>query len=127
MIEYEIKNLVIPTSSHIPAIGSRLYIGTIPDQVTYPCAVMFSISRNEMQEAEVMTERVQFSCYADNLSSATDIADAIRDKVKRFYGNPSTFSTYTIMHSIYDNMVWLYDSSVLKHVKILDMIFIYRR
>lgn len=126
MIETEVRKLVVPTSSAIPAIGNRLYIGGAPTTATYPYAVMFSISRTEMHEAEIPTERIQFSCYADTLSSATDIAEAIRDKVKRFYGSPSG-STYTLLNCVYDNMIYLYDDVNYKHVKILDVFIRYRR
>lgn len=127
MIETEIRNLVIPTSSYITAIGSRLYIGSFPDQVTYPAAVMYSISHEEMHDANIYSDRIQFSCYADYLSSAEEVALGIRDRVKRFYGLPSAASTVTIINSAYDNMAYLYDSGVLKHVKILDMMIRYRR
>ncbi len=127
MIETEIKNLVIPTSSYIPAIGPRLYIANLPDNVTFPCAVMFSISRLEMHEAEVYVDRLQFSCFADHLSSASDIADSIKDRIKRFRGTPSTSSTYTIISAAADQTSYIYDSSLLKHIKILDMLIQYRR
>jgi len=126
MIETEIRNLVIPTSSAIPAIGSRLYIGNLPDVVTYPCVVMFPISRLEMHEAEVCIDRIQFSCFADYLSSASDIRDAIRNTLKRYYGTPSTASNYIFMSCAVDQGIYMYDSSLLKHIEILDMLIQYR-
>jgi len=129
MIETELKQLVIPTSSHIPSIGNRLYIANFPtSSVTYPCAIMYSISRTgEDHGCNLFTDRIQFSVYADTLSSAQTIADAIKDKVKRFVGSPSALSTvYVIINSIFDNMSYMYDDRVLKHVKILDMIIRYR-
>lgn len=127
MIETDIRNIIVPSSSSIPAIGSRLYIGNLPDNVTYPCAVMFSISRLEIPEAEVNIDRIQFSCFADYLSSAADIADSIRDKIKRYYGTPSTTSNYIFSKCSVDQLTYLYDSSLLKHIKILDMLIQYRR
>ncbi|HSW63183.1 MAG TPA: hypothetical protein VLH56_07735 [Dissulfurispiraceae bacterium] len=130
MIETELRKMLVPSSSAIPQIGNQLYLGFIPSSITstaLPFAVMFSISRDEMDEAEVALERIQWSCYADTMSSATEIADAIKDKVKRFYGPPVTGSTYTIVNTYYDNMVYLYDDVIHKHVKILDMLIRYRR
>jgi hypothetical protein len=126
MIETDIKNLIVPSSSSIPEIGLRLYIGNLPDVVTYPCAVMFPISRLEMHEAEVMIDRIQFSCYADYLSSASDIRDAIRNKLKRYYGTPSTASNYIFISCAVDQGSYIYDSSLLKHIEILDMLIQYR-
>jgi hypothetical protein len=126
MIETDIRNIVIPTSSYIPMIASRLYIGNLPDVVTYPCAVMFSISRLEMHEAEVNIDRIQFSCFADNLSSASDVCDAIRARLKRYYGTPSTASNYIFNSCAVDQVSYIYDSSLLKHIKILDMLIQYR-
>lgn len=126
MIETEVRNLVIPTSSYIPAIGSRLYIGTLPDTVTYPAVAMFSISRSEMHESELATERIQFSCYADYLSSATDIADAIKNRVKRFYGTLSTSSTTTFLQCSFESINYQYEAEIQKHVKIMDMFITYR-
>ena len=129
MIETELKHLIIPTSTHIPSIASRLYIANFPtSSVTYPCAIMYSISRyDEDHNCNLFTDRIQFSVYADTLSSAQTIADAIKDKLKRFQGSPSALSTmYVIINSIFDNMSYMYDDRVLKHVKILDMIIRYR-
>ena len=129
MIETELKHLIIPTSSHIPAIGNRLYIAGFPtSSVTYPMAVMYSISRIAEEHGDnLFTDRLQFSIYADYLSSASDIAEAIKTKLKRFVGSPSTLSTtYVVINSIFDNMSYMYDDRVLKHVKIMDMIIRYR-
>ena len=125
MIESYIRKLVVPTSSHIPAIGSRLYTPMLPQTVTYPCAVFYSVSREEMHEASLMTDRIQFSCYAETLSSATAIADAIRDKLKRYIGPAYTGSTVSIIRSWVDNMVYIYDENINKHIKILDMFIQY--
>lgn len=126
MIETDIKNLIVPTSSAIPAIGSRLYIGSLPDLVTWPAVVMYSISRiNEVHEANIFSERIQFSIHADYLSSATDIADDIKDKLKRYYGAPST--SYRIINSFFENMSYLYDDLNLKYVRILDMFVRYMK
>ena len=126
MIESMIKYLVVPTSSAIPAIASRLYIGSLPDEVTYPCAIMYSVSRTEdMFESNIKTERFQFSCYAETLSSATSIADSIKDKIKRYYGQPSTDYSYRIVNAWFDQMNFLYDDGVLKYVRILDMMIRY--
>jgi hypothetical protein len=127
MIETDIVNLVIPTSSHIPEIGNRLYIADNPtSSVTYPMAIMFPISRVEdMFESRVKTERFQFSCFADTLSSATIVAEAIKDKIKGYFG--STVSTsYMFINCWFDNMTYIYDDSVYKHVRILDMMIRYR-
>jgi hypothetical protein len=122
MIETAIKYLVCPSSTTIPAIATRLYVGTLPDIVTYPCAIMYSISRTEdMYESNIRTERFQFSCYAETLSSATSIADSIKDRIKRYYGQPSTAYAYRIISAWFDNLTFLYDDSVLKYVRILDM------
>ena len=126
MIDKQLKDFVIPTSTYIPSIGTRLYQDQLPDTVTYPCAVMFSVSRNEYHEAEVYSERFQFTAYANTKSSAYDIIDSIKSRLKRFYGRFSTSSTYTIIGSQVDNVGYLYDSSVLKHVEILDMLITYR-
>lgn len=126
MIETQLRNLIVPSSSHIPEIGSRLYIGGFPDEVTYPAVAMFSISRfDQMHDAPIQTERIQFSCYANYLSSATIIADAIIAKVQRYTGQESTTEDYKILNSIFDNMTYLYDDSVLKYARILDMIIRY--
>lgn len=125
MIESELHKLICPTSSSIPAIGNRLYIGTLPDTLVYPCVVMYAISRTEMQEAKMPVERIQVSAYANYLSSATDIIDAVRDKCKRFYGPTYTGSTYSIVKCLFDNMTYLYDDVVDKHVKILDLLVFY--
>jgi hypothetical protein len=127
MIATDIRNFVVPTSSHIPSLGTRLYLENLPDSVTYPCAALFSVSLTEMHEAEVYTERFQFTCFANYNSSAVEIAEAIKGKLKRFYGAFSTTSTYTVINSVVDNTAYLYDSNVLKHVQILDMIIRYRR
>jgi hypothetical protein len=126
MIETDLRNIIIPTSSYIPDIASRLYIGNLPDDVTYPCAVMYSISRLEMQEAEVCIDRIQFSCFANYLSSATTVCDAIRDRIKRYFGTPSTSSNYIFNRCAVDQVSYIYDSSLLKHIKILDMLIQYR-
>ena len=127
MIETELRNFLIPSSSAIPAIGTRLYIGNLPDTVTYPCVAMFPISQVEIPYSEIFTDRIQFSCFADNLSSATDIALAIKTQLKKVYGTLSTSSTYTITDSYPENITYMYDSSILKHIKILDMSITYRR
>jgi hypothetical protein len=126
MIETYIRNLVIPTSSAIPTIASRFYIGSFPtSSVTYPASVMYPISRfNEMPDCDVRTERFQFSVYADYLSSASDIAESIKSQLKGYYGTPST--VYSIMKILFDNMSYMYDDQVLKYVKFLDMIIWYR-
>ena len=78
-IEWEVKNIVAATSSYIPEVGNRFYIGSLPDELEYPAVVMYSISRSEeIPEANIMTERLQFSRYADYLSSATEVMDSIR-------------------------------------------------
>lgn len=128
MIETQLRSLIIPSSSSIPDISTRLYIGELPDTVTYPCAVMYSISRYfEVPEADVRSERIQFSCYATYLSSATDIADAIKDKVIRYKGQESTADTYIILDSRFDNMNFIYESEIQKYVRVLDVIVTYRR
>lgn len=126
MIETDLRNIIVPSSSSIPAISTRLYIGQLPDTVTYPCAVMFPISRLEMHEAEVITDRIQFSCFADTLSSASDIRDAIRSKIKRYFGTPSTSSLFYIVSAVVDGGSYIYDSSLLKHIEIMDMLIQYR-
>jgi len=126
MIDTEIRSWVIPTSSYIPSLATRLYLNQLPDVMTYPCAVMFSVSRNEYHEAEVYSERFQFTSYADYKSSALEISDAIKSRIKRFYGSFSTSSTYTVIGVQVDNTGYLYDSSVLKHVEILDVLVNYR-
>ena len=126
MIETQIRNLVVPTSSHIPEIGSRLYIGGLPDSVTWPAAVMYSISRvNEGYDTTIRTDRMQFSVYADYLSSADTIVEAIKTKVKRYHGQQSTLESYMVINTAFDNISYLYDSNVLKHVKILDVLIRY--
>lgn len=126
MIETQLRNLIVPTSSHIPEIGSRLYIGGFPDVVTYPAAVMYSISRfGRVHGTDVNAERIQISCYADYLSSATTVAEAILSKVERYKGRESTTDTYSIINSVFDNMSFLYDDGVLKYVRILDVIVRY--
>ena len=125
MIETQIKNLVIPTSSHIPEIGSRLYIGGLTDEVTYPAVAMFGIRPQEMHDAPIMVERIQFSCYADHLSSATTVAESIKGKLKRYYGQESSTEDYKIINAAFDNMSFLYDDLVLKYVRILDMLVRY--
>jgi hypothetical protein len=128
MIETQLKNLIVPTSSSVPEISTRLYIGSMPDTVTYPCAVMYSISRfHEVPEADVRSERIQLSCYAANLSSATDIADAIKDKVVRYYGQSSTTDPYVILDCRFDNMNYIYESEIQKYVRVLDVIVKYRK
>ena len=127
MIETAIRSLLVPSSSAIPQIGNRLYIGYVPSSASAPFVAMFSISREEMNEAEVAMERFQFSCYSDTVSEATDIAEAIVSGVKRFYGPPVSGSTYTITRTYFQNMVYLYDDVIHKHVKILDMLIQYRR
>jgi hypothetical protein len=127
MIETELRTFLIPSSSAIPAIGTRLYIGNLPDSVTYPCVSMFPISQVEIPEAEQWTDRIQFSCFAENLSSATDIALAIKTKMKKFYGKTSSTSTYTILDSYPENLTYRYEPTILKHIKDLDMSITYRR
>lgn len=125
-MEWDVKNIVAATSTYIPEIGNRFYIGSFPDTLNYPAVVLYSISRiKEIPEADVMTERFQFSCYADSLSSATDIADAIKDKIKRYCGETPSKS-FIINNSWFDNMNYLYESEISKHVKILDMQIQYR-
>ena len=120
MIETAIRNLVAPTSSSIPEIGSRLYIGNLPDEVTYPAVVMYSEQRFEdMFESDIKTERIKFFCYADYLSSATLIATSIRDILKRYYGAIST--EYQVINTWFDSMSYVYDNDVLKYIRILDM------
>jgi hypothetical protein len=126
MIEEQIKNLIVPTSSHIPAIGSRMYVGGLPDSVTYPAVAMFSISRfDRMHDAPLNTERIQFSCYADYLSSATTIAESIISKLERYQGQESTLENYKIINAKFGNMNYLYDSGVSKYVRLLDMVVRY--
>ena len=127
MIETELRNFLVPSSSAIPAIGTRLYIGNLPDVVTYPCVAMHPISQVEMPEAEIFKDRIQFSCFADNLSSATDIALAIKTQLKKVYGALTTSSTYTILDSYPENLIYMFDGTILKHIKILDMSITYRR
>ena len=125
-IEWEVKNIVAPTSTSIPEIGDRFYIGKFPDKLEYPAVVMYSISRlDDMFDAGIMTERFQFSCYANYLSSATDIAENIKNKLKRYYGSPTSTEYYRILGSWFDNMIYLYESDISKHVRILDMIVRY--
>lgn len=126
MIDTELKNFVIPTSSYIPSIATRLYLNQLPDTATYPCAVLFSVSRNEYHEAEVYSERFQFTSYANYKSSALEISDAIKSRLKRFSGSFSTSSTYTVIGVQVDNTGYVYDDSVLKHIEILDMLITYR-
>jgi len=125
MIESYIRKLVVPTSSHIPEIGVRMYTPTLPQTVTYPCAVFYSVSREEMGEANIMTDRVQFSCYSTSLTTASVIVDAIRDKLKRYIGPAYTGSTVSIIRSWVDNVVYIYDDNIQKHIKILDMFIQY--
>jgi hypothetical protein len=125
MIETYIKNLVVPTATEIPAIGTRLFIGQLQTTSPYPQVAMYPILRfSEMPDADVRSERFQFSVYADYLSSATDIAEAIKNKVKGYYGNPST--DFSIMKILFDNMGYMYDDLVTKYVKFLDVIVWYR-
>ena len=120
MIESAVRNLVIPTSSSIPEIGSRLYIGSFPDKLTYPAVVMYSEQRFEdMFESDIKTERIKFFCYANYLSSATLIAISIRDILKRYYGAIST--EYQVINTWFDSMSYVYDNDVLKYIRILDM------
>lgn len=126
MIETELKQLIVPSTLTIPAIGSRCYIGTLPDEVTYPCALLFSVSRNEMHDCSLVTERIQISCYADYLSSATAVQESITAILKRYYGLPHAASTYWIINSVFDNGVYLYDDELKKHIKIFDMMIRYR-
>jgi hypothetical protein len=125
MIETYIKNLAIPTSSAIPEIGNRLFIGQLQTTSPYPQVAMYPISRfSEMPEADVRSERFQFSIYAEHLSSASDIAEAIKNKLKGYYGEPST--SYAVMKILFDNMGYMYDDLVTKYVKFLDVIVWYR-
>lgn len=121
MIETQLKYFIISSSSNIPEIGNRLYIGGFPDKLTYPAVVMYGISRDQMHDVPVKTDRIQFSCYADTLSSATTIAEAIVSKLQRYTGRQSTDWNYIITNSIFSNMSYLYDSGVLKYVRIVDM------
>ena len=125
MIETYIKSLIVPTATEIPAIGSRLYIGQLQTTSPYPQVAMYPISRyNELTACDVRTERFQFSIYADYFSSASDIAESIKNKLKGYYGEPST--SFAIMNILFDNMGYMYDDLVFKHVKFLDMIIWYR-
>ena len=127
MIETEIRNFLVPSSSAIPAIGSRLYITNLPDVVTYPAVAMYQISRAELDEAEVYVERFQFSVIANTLSSAASITDTIKGLLKSFTGKYSTTSTFTVMSSYPETVTTTYDANISKHIRTLDMLITYRR
>ena len=119
MIETAIKYYVAPTSTYIPEIETRLYIGTLPTTVTYPCAVMYSESRiDDMFESDVKTEIIKFICYAETLSSATDIAEQIKGRLKRYYGAIST--AYQVINTTVNDIGFGYNSDIKKHLKTVN-------
>ena len=133
MIENELYRYLTSTlSTAVTAIiSSRFYIGQIPQTVTYPCVVMYLISRTDGHLYDIPIERFQFSCYGNSYSSAKSISEAIIGSLKRlqgkmFLGSTITTSTYTIFKTLYDNLTYLYDDSVYKHVSILDMVIQYK-
>jgi len=133
MIEHELYRLLTSTmsTSVTGTINSRLYIGQIPQEVTYPCAIMFIISRTDGPMYDIPAERIQFSCYGNSYSSSKQLAEAIIGTLKRlngnmFSGSTISASTYTIFKTLYENLTYLYDDSVYKHVSILDMLVQYK-
>lgn len=129
MIERELQKYLISTTYSTGVTGlisNRMYIETLPTSVTYPCVSMFRISHNEHPRHELPRVRIQFSCFGNYYSSAFSIAEAIRTELKRFYGQPETSTTIYISQSLVDNITYMYDDSLDKHIAILDMIFRYK-
>lgn len=133
MIEHELYRFLVSTMSTAVtgAISTRLYIGQIPQTVTYPCAIMYLISRQDGIMYDIPADRLQFSCYGDSYSVSKGVADAIISVLKRLNGNIFSGSTisasaYTVFKTMYQNLTYLYDDSVYKHVSILDMIVQYK-
>ena len=133
MIENEIYRFLVSTMcpSMTGAVGTRLYIGQIPQTVTYPCAIMFLISRQDGNIYDIPADRIQFSCYADSYSISKGLAEIILSLLKRlngdiFSGSTLTASTYTVFKTMFQNLTYLYDDSVYKHVSILDMTVQYK-
>jgi hypothetical protein len=128
MICSVIKNIIAPTSSWNAYIGNKIFIGGASSSVTLPYVAMYPISREELDQANAGTERVQFSCYSTDMYNAVVTAESILTKLKLFSGSSTTyFPTLRIEGSYYDNMTYLYDSEIKGHVQILDMMFKYTR
>ena len=130
MIETDLRSMLASsvTSSDVYNIcAGRVYIGGLPQTVTYPAIVMFLINETEDHLSGVREDHIQYSCYADYYSSAMDLADSIVSKFKGLQRLISTGSTQNVFRSLYDNRSYLYDDSVTKHVAICDQLIQYKR
>lgn len=116
MIETALHNLLIADASITAIMGSRVYVGSLPQSVSYPNICIIEISPNPMFGTRCGFPHYQLSCRAESYDAAYALADAVVNVLQGYRG---TQSGYGIEHIEYITRNGIYDEKARKwHVPV---------
>jgi len=61
MISYAAKMIIAPTSTWNTAVGNNIHLGVVPSSASIPYVAIYPISRIELTEGSIASERLQFT------------------------------------------------------------------
>ena len=101
MIEIALYSKLINDAGVSALISNRLYLGKLPQNPTYPCALYNRITTNRVQSMAGSTGLVEASfeviAFADTQLAALQLADAIRSCLDSFSGTVSLIEIQSIL------------------------------
>lgn len=102
-----IKARLQASTALVALVGTRIYSGWFPQNVTYPALAFFEVSGNEIAQAPVGRSRFQFSGYASDLVTAKKISNAVIAAFKDYSGVHNNIS---ILKTIYLGRVQVHET-----------------
>ena len=77
MIEKALYQEALTRQSITDIIEDRIYTGQLPQDVDYPCILIFEVSANSIYVNTIGLPRIQFSCYADSYEEAKTLSEVV--------------------------------------------------
>lgn len=102
-----IKARLAESTALVALVGTRIYSGWLPQNVTYPALAFFEVSGNEIPQAPVGRSRFQFSGFSPDLVVAKKISNAVIAAFKDYSG---VYSGISILKTVYLGRVQVHET-----------------
>lgn len=109
MIETALHDKIVADSRITSLVGTRVYVGSLPQGVSYPCICITEIGFPSLYGRRIAFPHYQFSCYAATYPASYQVSDALITVLDGFCGK---LSTYGIENIVFTNRNRLFDEQV---------------
>lgn len=128
MIDHAIYSKLSQDSNITAIVGQRIYPVKLPQEVTIPAIRFSRVSTTgriitHSGSADVAKSRYQFSCYAEDILTAKNISEKIR---QLFHGQTFEENGEEVFNATAVNEVDLYDDDLDEFNVVLDIIFFHK-